>query len=45
MALHQIVRLLDGGLDPAEDHEVVGVTHEAIAGVVELPVEAVQSDV
>jgi len=26
-------------------HEIVGITHEAVAGVVELPVEAVESNV
>ena len=45
MALHQVVCLLDADLGPAENHEIVGVAHEAVAGVVELPVEAVQSDV
>src|ERR1700730_3220318 len=44
MTLHQVVCLLDLNLGPAEDHEVVGIAHEAVAGVVELPVEAVESD-
>src|SRR5262249_8116000 len=43
--LYQSVCLLDLGLRLAQDHEVVGITHEAKAGVVELPVETVQSDV
>jgi hypothetical protein len=45
MLSHQVECLLDLNLGLAEDHEVVGVTHEAVAGVVELPVEAIESDV
>ena len=45
MTLHQVVCLLDLDLGPTKDHEVVGIAHEAEAGVVELPVEAMESDV
>src|SRR5882724_8058875 len=45
MLLHQSVCLLNLGLRLAQDHEIVGITHEAKAGVVELPVEAVESDI
>src|SRR5271165_7354898 len=45
MLLHQVVCLLDLGLVGTQDHKIVGITHKAIAGVVEFPVEAVERDV
>ena len=45
MTLHQVVCLLDLSLGATEDHEIVGITHEAVAGVVEVPVEAIESNV
>src|SRR5208337_4470110 len=45
MQLHHVGCLLDLTLGLAQDHEVIGITHEAAAVLVELPVEAVESDV
>src|ERR1700686_2396063 len=45
MTLHQIECLLDLALGLTEHHKVVGVTHAALAVLVELPVEAVESDI
>ena len=45
MLLHQVVCLSDLGFGFGQDHEVVGVAHEAEAGVVERPIEAIESDI
>src|SRR4249920_482844 len=45
MLAYKVVCLTDLGLGFGQDHEVVGVAYEAEAGVVERPIEAVESDV
>ena len=45
MPEHQVMCLTDLSLGFGQDHKIVGVTHEAEAGVVECPIEAVESDV